>query len=126
MKIIEQFLTAEIDITEFVNTLKVNPDLKETIKHLIPREAITDHNHVLWQTISYSGYERDDYDCLKHIQRICRFDGSIGDNLNLFGSIQSVYYVLNPSFRYTTKYEDALICIWKVYRTALTGRMLVK
>ena len=53
MKIIEQLLTGEIDITEFVNTLKVNPDLKETIKHLIPREAITDHNHVLWQTISY-------------------------------------------------------------------------
>lgn len=44
---------------------------------------------------------------MKHIQKICRFDGSIGDNLNLFGSIQCVYCALNPSFRYTTKYEDA-------------------
>ena len=48
-----------------------------------------------------------DFDYLRLLLKLCRFDGSLGDNLNIFAFLDAVYGYYAPHLNCTTYYRDA-------------------
>ncbi len=103
---IEKMLAGQIEMPVFVKQLKSDLSLQASIRELIPREATGNPSHELWQLISYSSLHANKFDFIKFLHWICRFDGTISDNLNIFGTIQTVYLYHYPDVKCTTKYYD--------------------
>ena len=106
MGAVEEFLTGEMDSRTFIHMVQTDAELQETIRRLIPDEAKDNPEHPLWKSVSYSVHKPLNYDYLRHIRSICRFDHTIGDTLNLFGTLQCVYRYLEPDLLFTTVYDD--------------------
>lgn len=104
--LIYSFLVGVIDIQEFLLHFQNDPATREAIRDLVPTESIDNPNHPFWKNISYSALKGDEFDLVKHIERICRFDTSIGDNLNLWGTLKAVYKYFYPDTRFTEKYSE--------------------
>ena len=104
---IEKMLSGQIEMSEFVRQLESNLDVQASIKKLIPYEAIENPSHEFWALISYGSLQANEFDFMKFLQWICRFDNTIRDNLNIFGTIQAAYLYHYPDTRCTTRYYDA-------------------
>ena len=112
-----QFLEGTIRVESFINDLKQDVALQEEIRQLIPREAIGDPSCPLWKTYSYTALDRVNFDFLAHLLYICRLDGTIADNLNLFGSLKRIVAYQYPSTRFTSLYKDQ----FDIYLGAIQG-----
>ena len=118
MNTIEEMLTGQMEMSEFIALLKSDPTLQNEIRNLVPPEAAHNRSHPLWeqQRISYMAFQDCGYDFLRFVCRFSRLDGSIGENLNLWGPIYRVYSYYHPDLPYTMMYQRQ--------ETALRGRRL--
>lgn len=107
MTILERFLFGEMEIKEFLVYLKENVDLQNEIRNLIPEDAKDNYSHALWKNISISPYrDVSNYDLFEFISKRNKFNLSLGDNLNIFGTLSMFYQFYYPDFPFTTKYSD--------------------
>ena len=104
--IVESMLIGEIPMSEFILEVNRTPEAMEQVISIIPKEAIRNPSHGLWQKISYDWARLCDFNAWEGLCNICRFDNSIGDNLNIWGTLQRIYSYSYPNLPYTTKYQD--------------------
>ena len=107
MTVLEKMLSGQIEMSEYLYLLTSDFDLQDELSSIIPKDAIGNPTHPLWQRIAYSfllEYGFDLYNCIISFHRL---DDSLGDNLNIFGLINRIYAYTNPDFTFTTKYHDA-------------------
>ena len=105
--IVISFLTGKTDIQIFTALLRISPLLRNYISSLVPKDAVNNENHPYWKNISYSVMKADDFDGWKQICRIVRFDGSLGDNLNLWDSLSTLIRYYDPDIQFTNYYEES-------------------
>lgn len=107
MKVIEQMLTGQMPMSEFVRLLRTDCALQEEIRCLVPQEAVNNRDHVLWTRMDYGTVATYNFNYLKFLANYARFDGTIGDDLNIHSCIQNVYKCYKPELNYTTQYNEA-------------------
>jgi len=107
MSAIEKMLTGHLEMAAFIKLLKTDESLRGEIRSFVPSEAIHDSKHAFWKDISHSVLEQYDFDFLKLLFKICRFDGTLGDNLNIFSTISCAYYYYVPHLSCTDYYQNA-------------------
>jgi hypothetical protein len=107
MEMIEEMLTGQIGMDTFIEELTADSSLQNTISELVPPAAIGNPNHELWNTASYCALEKYNFDLYKLLVGVCKFDGSLGENLNIFSTIKMVYSFINPDLEYTSIYTDS-------------------
>lgn len=121
MHAIEQFLTGEMTISEFTRLLKTDSQLRDQVRSLIPAEAVNNGNHGLWKKYSYSALKQYNFDLCDLILSRHKFDGTIADNLNIFGTLEGVYSFHSPGLNYTTRYMDAFDVYLSAVRDCFDG-----
>ena len=111
MSEIESMLTGEIGMAEFLLQLKNKAELRGELNGLIPNEARYHPDHPLWKNIAYEFLKKDGFDLYVTITSFAKVDGSIagslGESLNIFDTIRTIYSYSNPSLQCTTQYHDA-------------------
>lgn len=121
MDVIELMLTGEMDMCQFVELIKSDSMVQDALRNLIPTEAIANRDHDFWKCISFDSLQKNNFDFLMHLYWVCRFDGSLGDNLNIFGSISRVYMYRKPKLSYTTKHVDSYDLYLNVIKDCFDG-----
>ena len=106
MTVLEKMLSGKIEMSEYLSVLTANFNLQDELNSIIPQEAKYNQEHPLWKRIAYSFLFEYDFDLYKGIIDRHKFDDSIEDNLNIWGTIHTLYSYANPNFPYTTKYYD--------------------
>lgn len=107
MQIIEQMLTGQLPMSEFTQALQTDRALQDTIRHFVPEEAKNDPHHPFWNRIAYSVLKLFDFDYLAFVLALSRFDGTIGDALNIFSFFEDAYMYYHPEIVCTTAYYEA-------------------
>lgn len=105
MTIIEQMLSGEIEMPEFISCLS-DASVQEDLRALIPEEAKGNREHPLWKYYAYSALHATGFDLFAHVKKMYRFDASLSDNLNIWGTIEAFYRYHHPDFSFTTVYRD--------------------
>lgn len=120
--LIEQVLTGNIDMEQFLKKLQDDPELQEYIRRLVPEEAKEDPSHVFWKSVSYPSVKRDHFDYYRFIFRMANSDlwashpdGRIGKYLNIFSLLKKAYLYYYPDIVCTRRYED----VFDVYLDAV-------
>lgn len=104
---IKELLLGNLSMDLFLQQIENDETLQQAIRNLIPVEAQNNPEHPLWVKYSYATSKEYKFDLLKQLQGRNRFDRSIEDNLNIFGTIQHLYMWQNPNIQCTTLYRDA-------------------
>ena len=107
MEIIKQMLTGQMPMSEFIQHLRTDRSLQDALRQLIPHEAVNNPDHVLWRKYSYETAKKYDFDCLAILCGLHRMNGSIGDNLGIYGTVRAIYRHYEPDLNYTSQYHDA-------------------
>ena len=107
MQRIGQMLTGELPMPAFAQALQTDGALRDAVRLLVPPEAKTDTNHPFWKRVSYTALEHYGFDYLAFVLALTRFDGTIGDALNLFSFFESAYMYYHPETVCTTAYREA-------------------
>lgn len=107
MKVIEQMLTGKLTMSEFAQILLKDKGVQEEIRRLVPAEAKNNQQHSFWDRISFATLEKFNFDYLAFLLSLSRFDGTLGDNLNIFSLIKIAYDYYRPELKYTTEYSEA-------------------
>ena len=107
MNIIEQMLTGEMEMKNFVKLLHTDTNLQNEIRALVPADAIHNESHALWKNIAYPTFRKHNFDLISVLSWICKFDGTMGDNLNIWSTLKTVYKYSHPDLICTNKYEEA-------------------
>lgn len=105
MTIIEKMLSGEMEMREFISCLS-DGSVQEDLRALIPQEAKGNREHPLWKCHAYSPLQANAFDLFAFVKKMHRLDGSIADNLNIWGTIRAFYHYHHPDFAFTTIYED--------------------
>ena len=120
--LVEQVLTGNIDMEQFLKKLQDDPELQEYIRRLVPEEAKEDPSHVFWKSVSYPSVKRDHFDYYRFIFRMANSDiwashpdGRIGKYLNIFSLLKKAYLYYYPDIVCTRRYED----VFDVYLDAV-------
>lgn len=122
MNPIEQMLTGQMEMREFIPLLKNDETTRKEINMLIPEQAKRNREHDFWEKrISYTSLRNSDFDLIKFLNWLARFDGSIGDNLNIFAIIQAVYLYHCPDLPCTQRYKDAFQLYLDVTKDCFDG-----
>jgi len=121
METIRQMLTGQMDMKTFIGILKTDAKLQDTVRSLLPREAIVNPDHPYWKKWNYESYQKLDFDLMRLIHRDCRLDGSLGDNLNLFADIKYAYCFSDESLVCTANYREAYDFYLDVIRECFEG-----
>lgn len=104
---IEAMLTRELSMADFTARLDTDEELEASLRNLVPPDALDNPSHLLWSQLSYSAMQESHFDCLELLDRLCRYDGSLGDNLNIFDFIRRIYCCRHPELTCTSFYQDA-------------------
>ena len=118
---IEQMLVGNLDMREFISFLKCDENLIKRLQQMVPQEAVSDRNHLLWKRISYDALKKYDFDLHKLIVSLHRLDGTIADNLNVFASIAAVYCCEHSEIKCTEKYRKAFGLYLDVIKDCFDG-----
>ena len=110
IKIVELFLSGELDADSFSRELLNDLELENQINQLIPKEAYYNKNHHIWNRLPYGSLLPDGFNCMAFIKRMCKFDGSIADNYNLIGAVEIIYKAVYPKTPCTELYETLAEC----------------
>lgn len=121
MSTIELMLTGHIEMEEFISLLTQDPILQNDVRNLIPQDAVDNPEHAFWKQISYESLKKNNYDFLAFLSWMCRFDGTISDNLNIFGAVRSAYSYYCPQLNVTGKYRDAFGLYLEVVKDCFDG-----
>ncbi len=119
--VLEQMLTGKMAMCAFVSLLRTDDHLQMYIRALIPAEAVNSRQHAFWKRISYEAFRRSQFDFIKFLNGVCRFDGSVGDNLNVFSFLKNVYTYSRPDFKCTTLYQEAFDLYFDVVKDCYDG-----
>ena len=107
MDTIRLLLTGEIDFHEFTEKLRSDISLQEQLSQLVPKDAVENESHPLWQHIYYYALKKQGFDLYQYLLATHKFNGTITDNLNIFGSIRAVYCYIHPEIICTERYSAA-------------------
>ena len=121
MSNVELFLCGEMDAGVFRGLLKSSKDLQSEVNALLPEEAVNDRQHELWRCFSYDALKIVRFDLYAHICEICRLNGRIDDDLNLFGILKAFFRYRHPDFPFTTRYKDAFAFYLDVIQDCFDG-----
>ena len=91
---------------EFVGILKTDINVQSELNSIIPEEAKWNKDHPLWKNIAFTFLLEYDFDLYRGIVARNKFDNSISDNLNIWGTIHAIYIYIKPELPYTSKYHD--------------------
>lgn len=121
MNAIEKLLTGQLDMTEFIPLLRTDADLRQQLSDLIPDDAKEDPGHDLWKRYSYSALKMFGFDVTRLLENRHKFNGTIQDNLNIFGTIRTIYTFFYPEIVCTQKYHDAFDLYLDVVKDCYDG-----
>lgn len=121
LDIIEKMLTGQIEMPAFISALCGDASMQNTLREILPSDAVNNPQHELWKRISYDSFKQNGFDFVRFLKWICRFDGSFGDNLNLFATIRIVYTYANPYINCTTYYSDVFDLYLDVVKDCYDG-----
>ena len=107
MNIIEQMLIGEMEMKKFVKLLHTDINLQNELRALVPADAINNEDHTLWKRIGYNTFRKHKFDLVSVLACICKFDGTIGDNLNIWSTVETVYKFNHPDLVCTKRYEES-------------------
>lgn len=105
-QILLNFLSGKENIKTIIELFKSDCDFRAFLDSLLPVDAINNPNHQLWENYSYTSMKQNGFMISEMINMICRFDDSLGDNLNFYSIIEyfSVFALKNVVC--TQKYHD--------------------
>lgn len=106
MDTLVRFLEGKMPAEEFCAALQNDSILQEEIRKLVPKDAVMNPAHPVWKSFSYDALRNCDFDCLRLLQKIGRFDGTLGDALNIHSAIRHFYSFKHPDLAYTDEYEE--------------------
>lgn len=121
MDILRQFVTGELGISEFLALFKFDLSVQKQIRQLIPEAARKNRGHSFWKIVCFDTLSALNYDYFQYISATCKLDGTISDNLNLFGPIQRAYSFHYPDVVWTDKYHSAFNMYLDVVGSYLGG-----
>ncbi len=121
MSTIELMLTGQMEMKEFIQIFQSDKNLRDEIKNLLPMEAVSDASHPFWMQFNYEVMKGDHFDLLELLKRICKFNGEMGDNLNLFDAVRRAYTAAHPDFHCTNQYEEAFSLYLDVIKDCCDG-----
>ena len=77
MYLIEQMLTGQMKMSDFIILLKSDKSLQEIIRGFVPQEAIGNRSHAFWKGMSYDALLERNFNFLRLVTDLARFDGTI-------------------------------------------------
>lgn len=101
-----QFLEGKISVQDFSKALQNDPALQSEVRNIIPAEARMNSAHPYWEKRSFDALRSYGFDCLNLLQDICHFDGTLGDDLNVYGTLRNYYSFEHPNLAYTDEYTS--------------------
>lgn len=104
--IVRRLLEGEIPMEQFLPLFRENEDMKKYISSLIPDEAKENREHSFWENVDYDVLQEIGFDPYKLFMSFMRFDGTIGDSLNLSSFLYKLCRYHDPNIKYTYLYED--------------------
>lgn len=111
MNAVEKMLTGGMEMCVFTDLLKSDQSVQETIRKLVPPQAITNKEHPFWKNVSYDVLQNYNFDYLRAVLTLCHLDGTLGDNQNIFSMIERAYHFYSPELNCTTYYDD-VVCLY--------------
>lgn len=121
MNTIELLLSGQMEMSEFTSILKSDQSLQNQIKEFVPQEAVDNPSHIFWKQIGYKALENTEFDFYKLLLRLGKFNGTIGDNLNIFDIIRRGYTYHHPEINCTEKYTAAFDLYLDTIRDCFDG-----
>lgn len=121
MKAIEQMLTGEMEMRDFVALLQSDLKMQDFIRNLVPKEAVNNPCHEFWTYAPYKSLAQNQFDYYQLLKRISRFDGSINDALNISSSLARGYLYYHQDLHCTDKYHEAFELYLDVIRDCFEG-----
>lgn len=121
MSKVDAFLIGDLNITDFLDAFFSEEELQDSVRNLIPPEAVNNRTHGLWRRLSYDALCKYNFDLFDLIRSCHKFDGSIADNLNIFGILEAVYSYLHPEISLTDKYSQAFAVYLDVVKDCYGG-----
>ncbi len=110
MDTIKKLLTGEMSVATFVRIMKEDNTVVEALESLIPEEAKTDKNHPCWKHANYDTFIRVGSSAVGYIRYLARFDGSLGDDYDIFSMIKEFYIgSAREQIVISTWYKDAFM-----------------
>lgn len=107
--IIEDFVTGDMNIEEFTQLFMTDSDVWDMLNGLIPEDAKNNPAHPLWRKHGYTAYRKYDFLLAVLLKSMYRFDGTLGDNLNIHSTVSYFYCYANPDIKSTDQYKEAFI-----------------
>ena len=118
---IQLMLSGKMEMSEFIILLKTDPITQEEVRNLVAKEAINNVDHGLWKNIAFSSLKNNNFDFIRFLQWMCKFDGTIEDNLNIFSAIERAYLFYYPEFKCTSSYDDKFDLMLDVIKDCFDG-----
>ncbi len=106
INIVKDFVEGTIEIKEFISRFLSDNTVRQAVDSLILEDAKNNPKHCLWKRRGYSAYEPFNFSISALLLKRYKFDLSVGDNLNIWGSISTFAGFSYPKWNLTTKYED--------------------
>lgn len=100
MNAIERYLDGSLDVTDFVYLLNNNNLLQNEVRFLLPEKVKNDKSDPFWNNNLYSSYKEVNFDTFELLKRLCHFDNSFGDNVNLYYYLLDVYKINHPDISF--------------------------
>lgn len=108
---LNEFVIGKLDISEFVILFKSDCNIQEQIRQLLPEDSKENRLHPFWKIVCFDSLSALNFDYFLYVSKTCKLDGTITDNLNLFGPIQRAYCFNYPDVVWTDKYHSAF-CLY--------------
>lgn len=121
MEVIARMLTGEMEMSEFISELRTNRQVQEYIRNIVPQEAKGNPDHHFWNKMSYNTLMKLDFDYLRFLYWIGRFDESIGDNLNISSILSRAYCYHHPEIICTNRYQNAYSLYLDIIKDCFDG-----
>lgn len=102
MYLIEQMLTGQMKMSDFIILLKSDKSLQEIIRGFVPQEAIGNRSHAFWKEMSYDALLERNFNFLRLVTDLARFDGTIRDNLNIFTIFAVLIFIISRIYAVLT------------------------
>lgn len=112
---INGLMTGKVEIGDFIDLFLTSKELQKEVDELLPSEAIGNRNHEFWEKVSYESYAACGFSSSRLMKRRCKFDRTIGDDLNVFGLIETTFKYKYPEIACTKQYHE----LFNVYLDAV-------
>lgn len=105
-QIIEQMLSGQLPINEFMKEMQEDVSLLEYVRRLIPVSVQNAPYHPCWKGIHYDTYKALDFDMIQILKHVNGFSASLGGNLNAYSVLSWAYRITHPTIQCTKKYDE--------------------